>query len=100
MQKPSEKPTGKGFHQDQVKITFDEWVEEVGVEAIASQLGVSLATVRHWKYGIADPRVDQMRRIKKLTKGLIGYDQIIDRPSRSSAALTRRFEKKLAARRT
>jgi DNA-binding XRE family transcriptional regulator len=79
--------------------SFDDWIDETGNDEIAEILGVSRTTVIAWRNGVSDPRVDLMRKIKKITRGKIGYVQIIDRPSRSESHIAARFEKKLAARR-
>lgn len=61
------------------RITFEEWIERKGVHWVAKQLGVTRFTVLGWKARRADPRVDAMRRIKRMTRGEIGYEQMIDR---------------------
>lgn len=61
------------------KNAFNAWVEERGVEVVADQLRVGRTAVINWLYGRAHPRVIQMRNIKRITKGVIGYDEIIDR---------------------
>lgn len=66
------------------KLTFEAWIEQVGVIALAKRLKVNKVTVFHWLKGRSYPRVDQMRRIKKISEGLIGYEEIIDRPLRLS----------------
>lgn len=80
------------------KQSFEDWIDEVGPDELAKQLKVNPKTVSNWLFGYTDPRVDQMRRIKKMTKGRIGYDQMIDRPCRSVEALKSRFEQKISAR--
>ena len=60
-------------------MTFVQWIDLKGPAEIAKLLGVNIFTVHHWRANRADPRVKQMRRIKKLTRGVIGYDQMIDR---------------------
>lgn len=59
--------------------TFEDWIDHVGVDVLAGILKVTRHTVLHWKAGRCDPRVDHMRRIKKMTRGVIGYEQMIDR---------------------
>lgn len=60
-------------------ITFEEWIDRKGPKALAKKLGVTHHTVLHWRSGRCDPRVHVMRKIKRLTRGEIGYDQMIDR---------------------
>lgn len=61
------------------KISFDAWIDKVGVIWLARYLKVHPGAVRHWRTKLCDPRVDHMRRIKKLTRGRISYDMMIDR---------------------
>lgn len=70
----------KGFKKlkPKKKIPFIKWISVVGVNDLAEALGVDPATVRHWRRGQGFPRVEQMRLIKKLSKGQVGYEQIID----------------------
>lgn len=60
-------------------LSFEDWIDHVGVDELAAILDVTRATVLHWKAGRCDPRVDHMRRIKRMTRGTIGYEQMIDR---------------------
>lgn len=58
---------------------FNDWVAQEGIEKVAARLNVKRTTVVNWQSGICDPRVCQMRVIKRITKGAVGYDNIIDR---------------------
>lgn len=62
-------------------MTFNEWIDARGVEEVARLLDVSVSTVRHWRVGHVFPQVAQMIQIKKLSRGVIGYDAIIDNPT-------------------
>lgn len=64
----------------QLKQSLKDWINDNGVEHVAKLLKVEQATVRHWRRGANFPRVDQMRVIKKITKGRVGYEEIIDLP--------------------
>jgi hypothetical protein len=64
---------------DKRKKRFEEWIDDTGVEVLAERLKVSVATVKNWKFGYCDPRVEHIRQIKQMTNGEIGYDQMIDR---------------------
>lgn len=61
------------------RITFEEWIDREGVDQIAKRLGINRFSVLHWRAKRCDPRVDHMRRIKRLTRGEISYEQMIDR---------------------
>lgn len=69
------------------QITFKEWISEEGPGKLSELLDVQVTTVRHWRTGHCLPRVDQMKQIKKLTKGRIGYAEIIDGVPFSMGAL-------------
>lgn len=58
---------------------FEKWIDELGAARIARALKVTPATVRHWRRWYCDPRADQIRMIKKLSQGRLGYEDIIDR---------------------
>ena len=58
---------------------FADWIDKITPEKLADALGVHVFTVRRWRRGAGDPRVDHMRQIKFMTRGQIGYDEIIDR---------------------
>ncbi len=60
-------------------MTFEEWIDLVGPKKIAKSLNVCPATIRHWRAWRCDPHVAQVRKIKRLSRGLLGYEQIIDR---------------------
>ena len=52
--------------------SFNTWINELGTGEVARLLNVEPATVRHWRQRFhCYPRVDQMKLIKKLTKGQI-----------------------------
>ncbi len=58
--------------------TFNDWINDKGTIYIAGLLNVNPSTVRHWRRGHCYPGVEQMRAIKKITKGAVTYDIIID----------------------
>lgn len=70
------------------RITFEEWIEREGVRPLARRLGVDRFTVLNWKAKRCDPRVAVMRKIKRLTKGEIGYEQMIDRATPTNRSAT------------
>lgn len=61
------------------KLTFKRWIESFGEKRLALYLKVHPKAIQYWKTGHCDPRVDHMRRIKRLTHGLITYEMMIDR---------------------
>lgn len=61
-------------------ITLSDYIEEVGIDHLARVLKIHRNTVRYWKIRHCYPRVPQMRKIKRLSRGRCGYEQMIDRP--------------------
>jgi len=58
--------------------TFEEWIDREGVESLAKRLRVNANTSRNWRFRKAYPRVEQMKVIKRISKGEIDYAQIIE----------------------
>lgn len=67
-------------------ISFEEWIDRQGIGWIMKRLGVTRFTVMGWKAHRSDPRVDTMRAIKRMTRGEIGYEQMIDRNATNRGA--------------
>lgn len=51
----------------------------MGAPSLTRKLKVSRMTVYNWKNGKSYPEVTQMKRIKKLAKGVVTYEMMIDR---------------------
>lgn len=60
------------------RMTLREWIEETGPNEVAELLNVPSVNVRQWKRGYCLPRAEQMRIIKKLTRGRIDYEDMIE----------------------
>ncbi len=60
------------------RLTLDAWIDQLGQTAVARLLGISPMTVNHWRHKKTHPKVTVMRKIKKVTRGRVGYEQIID----------------------
>lgn len=58
--------------------SFDEWINHVGIATLARQLRVTKQTVYNWKWG-RDPKVCHLRKIRKMSRGVITYEMIVDR---------------------
>lgn len=63
----------------QRKLSFEEWIDKMGIDTLASRLAVDRKTILHWRARRCDPRVDYMRRMKRMSQGQLGYEQMIDR---------------------
>jgi len=60
------------------QMTFIDWINYLGTVEIAKLLKVETATVRQWRRGYCSPKVEHIRQIKILSKGLVSYEAIID----------------------
>lgn len=58
--------------------SLSSWIDQKGLAEIAKLLKVTKSTVHYWKTGQSFPKVTQMRAIRVLTRGRVGYAQIID----------------------
>ncbi len=59
-------------------MTLKDWIARTGAVEVARLMRCERATVYHWKRGLCLPRSWQMYRIKKLTRGAVTYDSMID----------------------
>jgi hypothetical protein len=57
---------------------FENWLRKTGVYRVATLLKIKPMTVYYWLSGTNLPTAAKMKEIKKLTKGKIGYTQIIE----------------------
>lgn len=57
---------------------FQIWIDEYGIKNLADKLEINANTVRYWRRGLHVPEAPFMREIKRLSKGKLSYDQIID----------------------
>lgn len=58
---------------------FSKWIRTTGVDTIAKRLKVSPRTVDNWQRDAVYPRVEQMKSIRRWTKGLVDYHHMIER---------------------
>lgn len=70
----------KGKHKT---VSFYSFIDEYGKEALAKKLRITKFTVTGWRRGKNHPRIEVMRQIKRLTKGLVTYEMIIDKTKRT-----------------
>lgn len=62
----------------QLDTTFEEWIKTLGFTKISKILEVNEETIKHWLAGRALPKARHMKRIKEVTKGKVGYAEIIE----------------------
>lgn len=60
------------------KLSLQEWIAEVGPLKVADILNVHPSAVRHWRRNYCLPRAELMRKIKKLSRGRISYESMIE----------------------
>lgn len=60
------------------KYTLTDWIEDVGVNQIASALVCERSTIRFWKRGDGLPTLRQMYKIVRISKGKLTYESIIE----------------------
>jgi len=58
--------------------SFEEWLCKRGPIGVGRLLKISPSTVSAWLNSYALPSASKMKLIKRVTKGKIGYDQIIE----------------------
>jgi hypothetical protein len=59
-------------------ISLPAWIEEVGINKVASLLCLERSTVRQWRTGLFIPKSLHMYEIVKLSKGRVSYSAIIE----------------------
>ena len=50
-------------HKDVKPYTLKEMIKHMGMETAAEKFGVSLSTIRSWRWGWRRPSVDQAKKI-------------------------------------
>lgn len=68
------------------RLSLKDWINEVGIEFVAKELGCAESAVGHWRNGHCLPRTKQMARIKKLSGGRVTYDEMIETHIQLSAS--------------
>lgn len=86
-------PWGNNLKRTKKPILFEDWIEDIGPQKLAKKLHLDPMTINHWRAGRSDPRVVHMRKIKKISRGLISYEQMIDRDYETIRAASRRKPK-------
>jgi transcriptional regulator with XRE-family HTH domain len=71
----------KRLNQDKLLTgyKFEHWVNEYGKEELAKELGIDRSTLDHWIARRHEPRTPQIQRLKKMSRGKLTYEDIIDR---------------------
>lgn len=59
-------------------MTFAQYINEVGINKVAELIGVSTTQVYRYENLSEAPRPELARKIKKLTHGLVDYEDIYE----------------------
>lgn len=59
-------------------MTLDQWINKVPQKTLAKKLGVNAATIHYWTIYSSLPRPEMMREIKRLSRGKVTYDSMIE----------------------
>lgn len=59
-------------------VTLKDWLDSKRAKDLAKEMDVQLASIYQWKSGRHLPCVEEMRKIKKLSKGKVSYDIMIE----------------------
>ena len=57
-------------------MQLKDYIEKRGEEPLAKELGVSIDTVRSWRYGNRQPSVNQAKKLIKLTGHALDWESI------------------------
>ena len=63
-----------------IRITLSEYIQDVGIESIAKDLGTSESTVKAWRYYARAPRVKQAKQLMLHSRGMLTWDSIYGSP--------------------
>tara|TARA_B100000780_G_scaffold44988_1_gene28014 strand:- start:153 stop:350 length:198 start_codon:yes stop_codon:yes gene_type:complete len=57
-------------------MELKEYIIKRGEDKLAKELGVSIETIRSWKYGTRQPSVNQAKKLIKMTGHALGWENI------------------------
>ena len=57
-------------------MTLKEYIKKRGEESLAKELGVSIDTIKSWRYGNRQPSVNQAKKLIKLTGRALDWGSI------------------------
>jgi len=58
------------------KVKLKDYIVKRGEESLAKELGVSIDTIRSWRYGSRQPSVNQAKKLIKLTGHALDWESI------------------------
>lgn len=57
-------------------MELKDYIVKRGEDKLAKELGVSIDTVRSWRYGTRQPSVNQAKKLIKITGHALGWENI------------------------
>lgn len=57
-------------------MELKDYIIKRGEDKLAKELGVSIDTVRSWRYGTRQPSVNQAKKLIKMTGHALGWENI------------------------
>jgi transcriptional regulator with XRE-family HTH domain len=57
-------------------MELKDYIQKRGEESLAKELGVSIDTIRSWRYGARQPSVNQAKKLIKLTGYALDWENI------------------------
>ena len=61
---------------NKIKLTLSEYIQVVGIDEVANEIGASFSTVKAWRYYSRVPRVKQAKVLFQVSKGLLNWESI------------------------
>lgn len=71
-------------HKEVKPYTLKEMIKHMGMDAAAEKFGVSLSSIRSWRWGYRRPSVEQAQKIIIATNGKLDYESIFGCPNELS----------------
>ena len=63
-----------------IRVTLSEYIQDIGIENIAKDLGTSESTVKAWRYFNRVPRIKQAKQLMQHSRGILTWDSIYGPP--------------------
>ena len=63
-----------------IRVTLSEYIQDIGIENIAKDLGTSESTVKAWRYFNRVPRIKQAKQLMQHSRGILTCDSIYGPP--------------------
>jgi len=57
-------------------MELKDYIQKRGEESLSKELGVSIDTIRSWRYGARQPSVNQAKKLIKLTGYALDWENI------------------------